>query len=270
MARIEDTLAAMGGMEMLATQRTQVHNLDPRAKLVTTLAFIVSVVSFGKYEIASLSPLLLYPVFLALAGNIPITFLLSRLLIAAPFAVLVGISNPVLDHAPLLRLGTLEISGGWVSYVSILFRFVLTVSAALLLVATTGFNAVCRALVQLGVPRMFAVQLMLLYRYVFVLAQEALRTMRAWRLRSVSGNKMPLRVYLSVTGQLLVRAVERSQRIHMAMLSRGFTGEIHLAHSFHAHRTDLLFVLVWGAFFGVARLVNVPQWFGRLLLGVWG
>ena len=56
--------------------------------------------------------------------------------------------------------------------------------AALILIALTGFNAVCRALTRLGVPRLFVVQLLLFYRYIFVLVDEAERMEMARSLRS--------------------------------------------------------------------------------------
>ena len=58
------------------------HRLDPRAKLLTAMAFVLAVVSFGKYEISALLPYAVFPLFLALAGGIPPAFLARKLLIA--------------------------------------------------------------------------------------------------------------------------------------------------------------------------------------------
>ena len=65
----------------------------------------------------------------------------------------ITIFNPLFDQQTLLQLGPLAISGGWVSFVSILLRFALTVFAALILIATTSFTGVCMALERLGAPR---------------------------------------------------------------------------------------------------------------------
>ena len=59
--------------------------------------------------------------------------------------------------------------------------------AALTLIAVTGFNAVCLALDKLGTPRVFVIQLVFLYRYVFVLVDEAARMVRARSLRTFEG-----------------------------------------------------------------------------------
>lgn len=268
MPGIESSLASLGGFDLLATQTTYVHRLDPRTKILTTLAFAVTVVSYGKYELSGLMPLLIFPVFVAAAGNIPVGFLLSRLLAAAPFVLLVGVSNPFFDRTPLMHAGPFCITGGWVSYASMILRFMLTVSAGLLLVATTGFNSTCTGLMRLGAPRPLVMQLMLLYRYLFVLAQEAASTAKAWSLRSVADRRMSFSVFRRVVGQLLVRALDRSQRIHMAMLSRGFSGEFRALKPLRPGYADAVYMGSWIAFFIIVRAANVPRLLGHALLGV--
>jgi cobalt/nickel transport system permease protein len=268
MSKIESALLDLGGLDTLATQNTLIHRRDPRAKVVTTLAFIVTVVSFSKYELSGLIPLVLYPVVLVALGNLPPGYLLGKLLIASPFALVIGIFNPLLDRAVLMQIGPLGISGGWISYASILLRFSLTLSAALILISTTGFNSVCLALARMRAPRVVTVQLLLLYRYIFVLASEASRMVKAWSLRSVSGRKMSLRIFSSLVGQLLLRALDRAQRIHMAMLSRGFEGEIHQLRPLRFGAADAFFVLAWTSFFVLARIYNLPQLLGQVMMGM--
>ena len=72
MANIESYILNLGYLETLSYQQTPLHRLDPRVKLLTTLAFIIAVVSFGKYEITALIPFFIYPVALiAVAGRRP-------------------------------------------------------------------------------------------------------------------------------------------------------------------------------------------------------
>jgi cobalt/nickel transport system permease protein len=187
MARIDSAFFDIGTLDTLAGRDSVIHRLDPRAKLVTTLVFILVVVSFGRYEISALLPFGLFPLSLILLADLPPGTLLKKLLLAAPFALCVGIFNPFFDRQVLLQFGPLEISGGWVSFASILLRFTLTVLAALVLIATTSFTGVCRALDRLGAPKIFVLQLLFLYRYLFVLIDEAQRLVRARALRSFGG-----------------------------------------------------------------------------------
>jgi cobalt/nickel transport system permease protein len=270
MANIGSAFIDLGYMETLASQETAIHRLDPRAKLVTTLIFTVAVVSFDKHELSALIPFYLFPMVLILQGKLPPGYLLKKLLLVAPFALLIGMFNPFLDQQPLLQLGPMSISGGWISFLSILLRFVLTVSAALILVATTGFHGVCMALEKMGVPNIFAVQLLFLYRYLFVLIDEALRMVHARSLR-VSGKKgLGLRVYGYLVGSLLFRTMDRAQRIHLAMLSRGFEGEIRMTRPLIFGGRECRFVLGWSALFILMRTIHLPRFLGNLITGMNG
>lgn len=270
MTNLESTWNNLKVFDELAAQKTPVHLLHPCAKLLTTLIFIIVVASFGKYDLTALLPFVLYPVVLISLGRLPARFLYQRLLLAVPFVLFVGIFNPLFDAAPLVRIGTITISGGWVSFISILIRVVLTVSAALILIATSGFIEIAAALLIFKVPRIFVMQLLFLYRYLTVLLEETARILRAYSLRSpdASGKGLKYKVWGSLVGQLLLRTINRAERIYQAMLCRGFSGEIHLLHSRKIGGKDLLYCLGWAIFFGLARFYNIPQGIGTLMMGV--
>jgi len=266
MAKIEAAFFDIGALDTLAGGETCIHRLDPRAKVVTTLVFLLCVVSFGKYEISGLLPFIIYPLVLITLGQLPTGFLLKKLLIVAPFAFFIGVFNPILDTDILFHLGPLAISGGWVSFTSILLRFSLTISVALILIATTSFSGVCMALGKLGAPRVFVVQLLLLYRYLFVLVDEGIRMVRARSLRSFGKRGMGMTVFGHMLGQLLLRTLDRAQRIHLAMCCRGFTGEIHLLQHYRLGRAEVFFVLGWSSIFALLRFNNIPQLLGQLIM----
>lgn len=268
MASLDAGIYDLGRLDRLAYADTPVHRLDPRAKVVTTLVFLVCVVSFGKYQLLPMLPFLLYPVWLVAEGGLPGGFLFRKLLAVAPFAIFVGIFNPLLDRAVVAQLGALGISGGWVSFGSILLRFFLTTAAALALVATTGIAGVCSALERLGLPDVLATQVLLLYRYIFVLAAEVMRMARAQSLRAVGGRGLPLRVYVSMLGNLLLRTFARAERVYQAMLARGFDGRIHPPRVQRFGMRDAAFVLGWSAAFVAMRVWNVPLLLGNLLTGL--
>jgi cobalt/nickel transport system permease protein len=265
--RIDLALFDIRRLDELGYQDSPVHRLDPRAKVLTTLAFVVAVVSFHKYTVSALLPFLLFPVGLGALGRLPPGYLLKKILLVAPFALMVGAANPFFDQEPLVRVGPLTLSGGWVSYGSILLRFVLTIGAALVLIATTSFSGVCLALVRLGVPKVLAIQLLFLYRYLFVLTEEATRLVRARALRSFHGKGMGFRVFAGVLGNLLLRTMDRAQRIHLAMLCRGFDGEIRLANPLRLRAADVAYTAACLGGFTLFRVVDVPRHLGQLLLG---
>ena len=139
-----------------------IHRLDPRAKVVVTLAFVVIVASFDRYTVAALMPFAVFPIALAVLGGLPAGYLAKNVALAIPFALLIGLFNPFFDREVVFHLGPLPVTAGWISCASIVVRAVLTLGAALVLVALTGFPAVCAALEGLGMPRVFAAQMQFL------------------------------------------------------------------------------------------------------------
>ncbi|HAA02306.1 MAG TPA: cobalt ECF transporter T component CbiQ, partial [Syntrophobacteraceae bacterium] len=116
---------------------------------------------------------------------------------------------------------------------------------------------------KMGAPSSFAVQLLFLYRYIFVLTDEALRMVRARSLRSFGGKGLGLRVFSYMIGQLLLRTLDRAQRIHLAMRCRGFDGEIRMVRPLKICGRDVAFLLGCSALFFLMRLYDIPQWMGH-------
>lgn len=267
MASIDGALLDFKRLDRLATGDTAIHRLDPRAKVLATLVFVVTVVSFGKYEVTALVPFLLFPVAMVALGNLPVAYVIKKIALLCPFALVVGIFNPIFDREVLVQIGSLGITGGWLSFASIVMRSILTVGAAIVLVGVTGFPGVCRALERIGMPRVFAVQLLFLYRYIFVLTDEGSRMERARKLRSL-GKKMEPGIFGSLVGHLLLRTWQRAERIHMAMLARGFTGEFHTRKDTSFGGRELLFLLGWSSLFIILRFLNLSQLVGSLITGI--
>ena len=268
MANLELAWRQIRRLDELASQKTAVHQLDPRIKLIVTFFYIITVISYSKYDLSGLLPLVLYPVFLIALAELPFTYLLGRVFIAAPFVFFVGIFNPVFDHTPLFYFNGFVITGGWVSLIALFMKFGFTVMAALLLIATTGINEIGTALLKLKVPRILVMQLLFMYRYLSVLMEETGRSIRAYQLRHYGGRGIHRNAWGSLVGQLLLRTVDRAQRIYQAMLCRGFHGELPLSRRMKAGAYDGVWLLGWTLFFILARWVDIPALLGRLFMGV--
>jgi cobalt/nickel transport system permease protein len=266
MRYIDGAVHDFKNLDLLATGETTIHRLDARTKVVVTLVFILSVLSFGKYEVAALFPFFIYPAVMMALGNLPAGYIAKKIVFVIPFVLAVAIFNPLVDGQLMAHLGPFGITGGWVSCASIIIRSILTVGAAIILVSLTGFTGICRALEQLGMPQAFAVQLLFLYRYIFVLTEEGGRASRARELRSCGKKGRGLASYTSLIGHLLLRTWDRAERIHMAMLARGFTGEFHTVQSKRCGGREIVFVIAWAAIFIVLRLQDVPQFIGTTVM----
>lgn len=260
----------VGYMDTLAAGNSILHRMDPRAKLVTTAAFIAAVVSFDKYAVAELVPFFSFPVFLVILGGLPAGYIFKKVLLVSPFAILVGMLNPVFDRSVIYNIGSICVSGGWASFTSILLRFALTVSSALILISLTGFNSVCLALEKFRIPRPFIVQLMFLYRYMFVLTEESERMARARAARTLSGKAMDLKTFASAIGYLLLRTLSRAERVYRAMFCRGFDGRIRIMRSLGIGVGDISFTAIWVSLFISFRYCGLPARMGDILTKVFG
>jgi len=267
MGGIENALHRLGSLDELARRDTPATRLDPRAKVVVTVAFVAVVVSFGRLDLARLAPLAALALVIVPLGDVPWRPLLFRLALASPFALGVAAFEPFLDRAPAIVLGGVAVSRGEVAFLVIFAKFALSLGAALLLVATTGFDAVCSALGRLGVPRVMVGQLSLTYRYLFVLGDEAGRMVRAHDLRAPGLRRPAVRTAGTLLGQLLVRAMARSERIHAAMLARGFAGRLPARRPWRLHRADVVFTCLTLSVLVTFRLVDIPDLVGAALGG---
>ncbi len=120
---------------------------------------------------------------------------------------------------------------------------------AILLTATTPFPDLIHALRHLRLPQPLVATLSFMYRYLFVLSDEATRLLRARRARSAtqpgrkSGGSLlwRARVAGNMVGQLFLRSLERGDRVYQAMLARGYTGHLYTLNPHVMQRQDWLF-----------------------------
>lgn len=267
MLDMTDALYNLGLLDDLAGKNTVIHRLHPLVKLLTTTVFLVVVISFPRYEITALLPFFFYPVVIFALGELPAGPILKRILLVSPFVLGIGILNPVFDHQTITLFG-LNFSRGWLTFLSITIKTGLTVTAVLLLIATTGMDKLGSALRSLRLPRLFVMQLLLTYRYITVLMEETARTLRAYSLRAPRQKGVNRNAWGPLAGQLLLRTFDRAQRVYQAMCLRGFTGEYHTGAQSPVTKYDFLYLAGWCLFFTVVRMFNLPVLLGILLTGV--
>jgi cobalt/nickel transport system permease protein len=214
------------------------HRLDARVKLSLVLLFILCI---------SLTPTGAWPAYVflftlvlsvAAASELGLTYALKRSFLVLPFLfaalpLLVTTRGSVLAKVSLGGWSLAVTAPGLERFLSIALKSWLAVQMAVLLTATTPLPDILVAMRALGVPRLLVAILGLMWRYVFVLADEALRMMRAREARSASaggkgGGTTTWRAQVAgqMVGSLFLRGYERSERIYHAMLARGYDGTV--------------------------------------------
>jgi len=268
-ADLQGTIRQVYSLEQLSCGHTCVHHLHPLVKLLTTLSFLVVVVSFPRYDFAGLIPYLFYTVILTALAEIPQPLLLRRAALALPFCLLAGLSNILFDTSPLFALGALRVSYGMASFFTILFRTYLCVTSVLILVAATPFTDLTDQMRRLKAPEIFVTIFEMTYRYIGALLEEALSMYTAYMLRGARRRGIEMRHMGSFVGQLLLRSFERAERVYGAMKCRGFALRRPLRRNRPLARADWAFLIGVNALLVLFRLLNVPglynQLVGRLL-----
>ena len=231
-----------------------VHRLDPRLKLLGTVAYVLAVTSTAPGDwlsVAALAGLALVAVLLA---GIPLIDALKRSSIALPFAGIVALSVPFTQGGN--ELWICQVAGlrltitdaGLILFVTVVTKSWLSVIVSGLLVATTRSTDLLNALRALHVPAVLAQTISFMLRYLFVLVDEAMRLMTARASRSAGrGGTVAwrARVLGGMIGSLFIRSYERSERIYASMVSRGFAGEMRTLTPLTWHPRDTWASLAW-------------------------
>ncbi|PKM51131.1 MAG: cobalt ECF transporter T component CbiQ [Firmicutes bacterium HGW-Firmicutes-7] len=269
MVNIAEALDNIRLLDALGEEKSTVHALHPLAKLFVTLVFLIIVISFSKHEISALLPMVLFPTIIITLADLPVLPLMKRVLIVLPLVIGIGIFNPLLDHRPMVSLGAITLSYGWISFISIMIKCLLTVITSLILIATTGMTNIALALRKLKVPKIFVLQLLLTYRYITVLMEEVILTTTAYALRSSGIKGIHFKHWGSLLGQLLIRTIDRAQRVYTSMCCRGFDGNYNTGTMPTLVAKDYIFMLFWTLFFIITRSFNLPMLLGTILTGVY-
>lgn len=222
-------------LEPYRAANSLIHRLDPRLKLLATLAYVLAVTTMQPHAWYALALLGAVGWAAVLASDIPASYALKRSSIALPFAGMAAISLPFTQTGETLwatrLLGwtlTVTDQGLWL-FLSLIVKAWLSVLVSGLLVATTPFPNLLEAMRRLHVPAVLVTIVSFTYRYLFVLVDEALRLHTAREARSAGPGgtiRWRTKVLGGMIGSLFVRSYERSERIYQAMLSRGYAGQL--------------------------------------------
>lgn len=200
-----------------------------KAALLLLIAFILFVLSGSKFDITLILVYAAFPLFLILAARIPLGFIIKRLLLISPFIIIMAAANPFFDRQPVIQLCSVVITSGMISGLVIIAKSMVTITAVMAFTRCIEFYKICSTLEGMGVPKVFVTQLALLYRYSFLLVNEAMAMQRARNLRSFSKHGHGIFSTAGLIGSLLIRATTRAEHSYRGMVARGFNGE--LSHS---------------------------------------
>ncbi|MBQ9027801.1 MAG: cobalt ECF transporter T component CbiQ [Lachnospiraceae bacterium] len=263
---IEQSIRDLREMDALSSGVSPIHTVSAGAKLLVTVVYILTVVSFDKYRVSGLLFMIFYPAVLFAVSGIPVSTCLYKLRFVLPLVLAVGIFNPILDRQPAFSIGSITVTAGMISMLTLMMKGVFSLMASFLLVATTRIEALCGALRKIHVPSVLVTLLLLTYRYAAVLAEEANVMTQAYSLRAPGQKGIHYSAWGSFLGQLLLRSMDRAEELYSSMLLRGYHGEFYYAQGRKSSASDFLYAALWCALFVAARCLNLTQILGSAVV----
>ncbi|MDI6692229.1 MAG: energy-coupling factor transporter transmembrane component T [Anaerosomatales bacterium] len=233
--------------ETLADISSPASRMDARAKLVAALVLVLAVVVTPPLRIAELLFVLGSLGAYALLARLPLKRVLARSAGVLPFAAPLAIVALFQTSGGSLNAGGIfgpEAASGWAAAYGLLSKAWLSALTVTLAVATTEPAELVAALRRLGVPDIMTAVLAFVARYSSALADEV-RSMRvALASRAPHLRRVQLaRLYGHLAGAMVLRAFERGERIHAAMLCRGFDGTLPVRRTTRLGLSEALLVL---------------------------
>lgn len=233
------------------------HRLDSRIKLSLVFVYILTI-NLIPHAVWVVFPILFsVNLSLAVVSGIGIKKLLKRSLWVLPF---VFAAFPLLFSTKgnswfEITLFGFSFTASWEGFerlLSIVLKAWFSIQAAVILVSTTKFEGILKGLRWIKIPKLLVAVIGLMWRYLFVLVAEAKRLLVARSSRSSdlpdlhSGGRMIWRAQVTgyMAGNLLLRSIERSDRVYMAMLSRGYDGEVRMDNDRVLSRKEIHILLI--------------------------
>jgi cobalt/nickel transport system permease protein len=216
-----------------------VHSLPPHTKLAAVFAFVIVVVSTSREAVWAFG---VYAVLLSLVGyvaRVPAAFLLRRLLIEVPFVAFAVLMPFVAQGEQVEVLGmSLSVNGLWGAW-NVLAKGTLGVAASVLLAATTELRELLLGLQRLRLPPLLVQIASFMIRYGDVITDEMRRMRIARESRGFEARGVRhWGVLAKSAGALFIRTYERGERVHLAMISRGYAGAMPVIDEVNATRTQ--------------------------------
>lgn len=236
-------------------EHSPVHDFAPEAKVAAVLGFVVCVAITPRQAIWAFG---LFAVGLGIViavSRVPIRFILVRLLGLTPF-VLFALLVPFVASGESVEILSVRVSvpGIWGAW-NILIKALLGGTASILLTATTEIPEIVRGLGLLRVPAVLTSIATFMIRYLELVADELRRMRVAMTARGFDPRWLSqARPIASSAGALFIRSYERGERVHDAMLARGFTGVMPTLQNRRARPMEWAFVAL---FVGMAASIAV-------------
>ncbi|MBI4008078.1 MAG: cobalt ECF transporter T component CbiQ [Planctomycetes bacterium] len=228
-----------------------IHRLDPRTKLIFSLTFLVLMVLTPVKEIERFGFYFVLILTIIFIARISPVYIFKRSIIILPFVMVVAGLAVFFTEGRIIKeidfvLFKLRITYEGINILlNVLVKSWLSVVTLTAMMLTTRFEDLLSGVELLKAPQIIVLMMSFMYRYIFVLIDEAVHLMRARNVRYFGGRFLSqIPVFGNMVGVLFIRTYERAERIYAAMVVRGFTGRIKTVNVLKFSFTDVIFLMV--------------------------
>ena len=222
-------------LDRYSNLNSPIHRADPRLKILVALFFVLSILLTDSGNLLEFAIYGLIIASLVIISRIPPLFILKRSLMIIPFIVLISLFL-LFD-----RTGLSAEYSGEVLFRGIVIKSYLAIVVLTLLSSTSTFPSLLQGLQRLKISKVFILLLSFMYRYIFILVDEAMRITRGKRSREFGAGKWrQIKSTASLIGILFIRTYERGERVYSAMCSRGFDGTIRTLNTIRLRMAETL------------------------------
>jgi cobalt/nickel transport system permease protein len=206
---------------------SRIHALPPECKIAAQLTFVLIVVATPREAVWAFGAYAAIVAAVALAAALPLGFVVKRLAIELPFVAFAFLLPFVASGDRIEVLGvSVSREGLWGAW-NILAKGTIGVAVSVIVASTTTMPELLRGFDRLRLPKAFTSIASFMVRYLDVIAEE----MRRMRIARMSRGHDPrwiwqARAVAASAGALFLRSYERGERVYLAMMSRGYTGQM--------------------------------------------
>ena len=246
-------------IEELANGDSFIRRLDPRGKIVVVFLFSMVVAAANRLQVLLCA--LLLGLLIVFAAKVPVKELVKRLIPVNMLILFLWFFLPfTFGGEPFFHIGPLTVTREGLLYAT---RITLKSNAMMLmliaLVASTPIFTMGHAMYSLGIPKKIVHLFFFTYRYIHVIYREYFRLKNSMKIRGFTPrtNLHTYKTFAYMVGMLLIKSFDRGQRVHNAMLCRGFKGNLYSLSKFSFKKGDVVSVVFM---LTVIILLGVLEW----------
>ena len=229
-----------------------ISDLSAVSKIISFIIFIGFTVSFNRYDLYGLLPMGIYPLCMMILSEIPVFKFIKPALVVLPFGLLTAAGNIIFDNA--------------YSAITLLIKIIYSVICLYILTQSTGMERICAALRRFHIPEIIVTTVLLTYRFIFILINQAKTMYESYIIRAPREKAVKIKIFGIMVGQLLLRSYDRAKEVYESMLLRGYGGNIDFSGKEKLRFFDVLFIVITIIFCSLLRCTNITEIIGRVFV----